>query len=113
MIGLRALKYRLPLALAFAGVFIPCHGTAGAQDTQSLQAAALAATCANCHGTDGHAASGSALPVLAGMPKDAILAQLRAFKAGTRSATIMQQLSKGYSDAQLEQIAAYFAAQTK
>jgi cytochrome subunit of sulfide dehydrogenase len=80
-----------------------------AQDAATLQTAALAATCANCHGTQGRT-QGSALPVLAGMPKDAMLAQLRAFKAGTRPATIMHQLSKGYTDAQLEQIAGYFAA---
>jgi sulfide dehydrogenase cytochrome subunit len=41
------------------------------------------------------------------------LTQLKAFKAGTRPATVMHQLSKGYSDAQIEQIAAYFAAQKK
>jgi cytochrome c553 len=38
---------------------------------------------------------------------------MAAFKAGTRSATIMHQLAKGYSDAQIAQIAAYFAAQNK
>ena len=37
--------------------------------------------------------------------------QLLAFKAGTRPATVMTQLAKGYSDAQLRQLAAYFAAQ--
>jgi hypothetical protein len=30
--------------------------------------------------------------------------QLKAFKSGTRPATVMHQLSKGYSDAQIEQI---------
>lgn len=113
MIGPSRMKYRLPPALTFPGVLLFCHGLAGAQDAQSLQTAALAATCANCHGTDGHAASGSVLPMLAGMPKEAMLAQLKAFKAGTRPATIMQQLSKGFSDVQLEQIAGYFAAQAK
>ena len=71
----------------------------------------MAATCANCHGTDGRAVSGSGVPTLAGMPRDYMIAQLKAFKAGSRPATIMHQLSKGYSDAQIEQIAGYFAAQ--
>ena len=70
----------------------------------------LYATCAGCHGTAG-AGTGGVLPVLAGQPKDALAASLRAFKAGTRPATIMQQIAKGYTDEQIEQLAAYLAAQ--
>jgi sulfide dehydrogenase cytochrome subunit len=84
---------------------------AQAQDQQALYVRSLAATCANCHGTDGRAVGGSTMPPLAGMPRDYMLTQLKAFKGGTRPATIMHQLSKGYSDAQLELIAGYFAAQ--
>ena len=51
-----------------------------------------------------------ALPPLAGQGKDALLASLRAYKAGTRSATIMQQVAKGYTDEQLVLIAGYLAA---
>lgn len=84
-----------------------------AQNQEALYVQSLAATCANCHGTQGKASIGSAVPALAGMPRDYLVMQLKAFKAGTRPATIMHQLAKGYSDAQIEQIAAYFAAQTK
>jgi cytochrome c553 len=35
------------------------------------------------------------------------------FKAGRKPATIMHQLAKGYSDDQIQAIAAYFAAQKK
>ncbi|MDB5934933.1 MAG: cytochrome [Massilia sp.] len=70
----------------------------------------LYAGCAGCHGTAG-AGSGGVLPVLAGQPKDALAASLRAFKAGTRPATIMQQIAKGYTEEQVVQIAAYLAAQ--
>jgi cytochrome c553 len=35
------------------------------------------------------------------------------FKSGRKPATIMHQISKGYSDEQLLQISAYFAAQKK
>ena len=80
---------------------------------ETLYLRTLASNCAQCHGTEGHAAPGSALPALAGMPRDYLLAQLQAFKAGTRTSTIMQQLARGYSDAQLEQLAAFFAAQRK
>ena len=82
-----------------------------AQDQQALYVRSLAATCANCHGTDGRAVGGSTMPTLAGMPREQLLTQLKAFKAGSRPSTIMSQLAKGYTDAQLEQIAGYFAAQ--
>jgi sulfide dehydrogenase cytochrome subunit len=85
----------------------------GAPTQDQLYVAAVAATCANCHGTQGRPVPGSPLPPLAGMPAAQMLSQMQAFKAGTRPATIMHQLSKGFSDAQLQQIAAYFAAQPK
>jgi cytochrome c553 len=80
---------------------------------QQVYTAALAANCANCHGTGGRAADGSAVPGLAGMPRDYLVAQMQAFRSGARPATVMHQLAKGFSDAQLEQIAAWFAAQPK
>ncbi|KQW99935.1 hypothetical protein ASC94_30865 [Massilia sp. Root418] len=73
--------------------------------------ARLAATCTGCHGTNG-ATLGTALPPLAGQPKDALLASLQAFKAGTRPATVMTQIAKGYTEDQLTQLAAFFAAQS-
>ena len=39
--------------------------------------------------------------------------QMKEFKSGARPATLMHQLAKGYSDEQIEAIAAYFAAQKK
>ena len=88
-------------------------GPALAQDAAALRVSALAATCANCHGTLGRAVEGAAVPGLAGMPAVYMVEQLKAFKAGTRPATVMHQLAKGYSDAQVDQLAAYFAAQKK
>jgi len=45
------------------------------------------------------------------MPKATTLQKLLDFRNGDRPASIMQQIAKGYTDAQLELIAAYFAAQ--
>jgi sulfide dehydrogenase cytochrome subunit len=86
---------------------------AQAQDASALRTRSLAATCANCHGTDGRAVEGSGVPGLAGLPAGYIVEQMKGFKAGTRQATVMHQLAKGYSDAQIEQLAAYFAGQKK
>ena len=82
----------------------------GAQAEVS-QVRAWAAACANCHGTDGRAEPGGIS--LAGQSQADLLQKMLAFKNGQRPATIMHQISKGYSDEQLSQIAAYFAAQKK
>ena len=70
----------------------------------------LAGNCANCHGTTG--TSKGATPSLAGHKKDFIVEQMKAFRDGKRPATIMNQLAKGYTDAQIEMVAEYFARQT-
>ncbi len=72
-------------------------------------AASLSAPCFPCHGTDG-VSVGGVPPSLAGQNKEYLLQQMKDFKAGKRPATIMHQQAKGYSDAQLEQISAYFAS---
>jgi len=69
----------------------------------------IAANCAACHGTAGRSRGG--LPSLAGRDKATIVKQIQEFRDGTRPSTIMQQIAKGYTDAQLEAAAAYFAAQ--
>lgn len=78
---------------------------------QVNQVRVWAAACANCHGTDGRAQPGN--ESLAGKDKDEMVQKLMDFKSGRRPATLMHQLTKGYSDEQLAQIAAYFAAQKK
>lgn len=83
--------------------------TAPVQAVEITQAQSLAATCANCHGTDGKSVGSAAR--LAGMPAQTLLQRIAEFKDGTRPATIMHQISKGYSDEQLRLIADYFAAQ--
>ena len=92
--------------------------TAGALCVAALSAHAQvnqirvwAAACANCHGTEGRAEPG--MESLAGKNKDDMLKSLLDFKSGRKPATIMHQLAKGYTDEQLAEIAAYFAAQKK
>lgn len=68
----------------------------------------LAATCANCHGSDGRSAGGAAS--LAGVPAETTIQRMREFQEGKRAATVMHQLAKGYSTEQIAAIAAYFAS---
>ncbi len=75
----------------------------------ALQIRSWAAGCANCHGTNGVAEPGHVS--LAGQNADLMLKNLLDFKEGRRPATLMHQLAKGYSDAELKAIATYFAAQ--
>lgn len=82
-----------------------------ALDAASLRARSLAATCAACHGTDGHAISDPAVPGLAGRPAAELAQQLKDFRSGARPGTVMPQLAKGYDDAQISAIARYFAEQ--
>lgn len=73
---------------------------------------ALAANCAACHGTNGNSAGG-AIPGLAAMNKEYFLNQIKAFKEGKREATVMHQIAKGYSDAEIAALGDYFSAQKK
>jgi cytochrome subunit of sulfide dehydrogenase len=72
---------------------------------------ALAANCAACHGTNGKSAAGSVVPGLAGRDPEYFITQMANFKNGTRQATLMHQISKGYTDAEIKVLADYFAAQ--
>ena len=83
--------------------------TAHAQDAAYVRG--MAATCTHCHGTDGRSAGMT--PSLAGVDKGYMAQQMKDFKTGKRPGTIMHQLAKGYTDEQIEQMAAYFAAQKK
>jgi len=100
---------RVGVTLALASVFSACVVAQEPPTPQSLRARSLAANCAACHGTDGRAAAGTLLPGLAGVPAPVLIEQMKAFKTGARVGTVMPQLAKGYSDAQIEQLAAWFA----
>jgi len=97
---------KLKLALATVCVFgasAPAH----AQDPHLARN--LAATCANCHGTDGKSVGG--MDSLAGESRDKLMQKLMAFKRGEKPASIMHQIAKGYTDEQLGLIADYFSTQ--
>ena len=81
--------------------------------TPSLAVRSLASGCAHCHGTDGRPVADSIVPALAGLAAPTIVERMTAFQAGTRPATVMTQIARGYSDAQIRQLAAYFAMQPR
>lgn len=96
--------------LTTAAALLAASGLANAQ-VDPLHVRSWAASCSACHGTDGRAQPG--MESLAGANKDDIVKKMLDFKAGRKPATLMHQLAKGYSDEQIEAIAAYFSAQKK
>jgi cytochrome c553 len=48
---------------------------------------------------------------LAGRPAAEITASMNQFKAGTKPATIMHQIAKGYGEAEIAALADYFSKQ--
>jgi cytochrome c553 len=100
-----------PRHIAFAAAVAAVTVPALAQAPDPNLGRNLAATCANCHGTNG--VSQGAVASLAGVPKADIVDKMNAFRDGKRSATIMHQLAKGYTPEQVELLAAWFAAQKR
>lgn len=69
----------------------------------------IAQSCATCHGTQGRLETD--VPAIAGQPEAVLGAQLLAFKRdGMPDATVMPRLAKGFTDEELEALAAYFAS---
>ena len=99
----------MKVAFVLAAALAAAPATVVAQDTAARN---LASACAICHGTDGRAVTKDAIP-LAGVQKDHIATQMRAFRDGKRPATVMHQIAKGYSDEQIDQLASWFAAQKR
>jgi sulfide dehydrogenase cytochrome subunit len=95
------------IACLAAGLMAASFGAAAQTAPEHVRS--WAAGCANCHGTNGQAQPGMA--ALAGAPAAATVAKMQAYKSGALPATLMHQIAKGYSDEQIQAIAAYFAAQ--
>ncbi len=98
------MRYPFVLSLLFA---LPLG--AAAQGADPNLGRNLAASCAGCHNVTGNAVTG--MPSVSGQSKEALLRKLKDYKGGKQPATVMHQLAKGYTDAQLELIAAFYAAQ--
>jgi cytochrome subunit of sulfide dehydrogenase len=103
------MRKKIALAAALSAASMALTMPAQAQDLSKIRY--LAANCANCHGSEGH--SVGILASLAGYDKQRFITVMREFKSGDKPATIMHQLSKGYTDQQIADLAAYFAAQRK
>jgi cytochrome subunit of sulfide dehydrogenase len=68
------------------------------------RAAMVTTSCFACHSIDG---TGN-IPNLVGYPPDILVMQMRMFKDGTRPATIMDRVAKGYGDEDFVLMGEYF-----
>ena len=69
----------------------------------------LAASCAACHGTNGNAINNNF--TLAGIDGKYFVAQMLAFKNGSRPATVMHHHAKGLNEDEINLLAIYFSQQ--
>jgi cytochrome c553 len=70
---------------------------------------AKAATCAGCHGANGVSAV-PLYPNLAGQKEAYMVKQIKAFRDGTRTDPTMNAMAKPLTDADAENLAAYFSS---
>ena len=105
----RALSLGLGLAALLSLTTLPAVAQPPAPASAPAPTPYFAANCFNCHGTDGR--SHAAIPGLAGKDAAYIAESMKGFKDGSRPATIMHQLAKGYTDEEIAVLADYFAKQ--
>ena len=68
-----------------------------------------ASSCSGCHPPSAGRHTGA--PTLTGRNPADIVAAMQAFRSGQRAGTVMDRIAKGFSDAEVEAIAAWYADQ--
>ena len=74
----------------------------------AAEAPAGASACSGCH--PGSAAE-NAPPRLIGMKAEDMKAAMQAFRSGSRSATVMDRIAKGFTETEVAAIANWYATQ--
>jgi cytochrome c553 len=100
---------REPIALLSLLCGLYLSASAMAEGTEAGQAKST--PCVACHGVNGNSANPE-WPNLAGQHPQYIVKQLKAFKGGARQNPLMTPQAQALSDADMEDLAAYFSTQT-
>jgi cytochrome c553 len=97
-------------AVALGVCLFTCFGVQNRAEAGDAKAGRQKAesVCAVCHGVDGLAKIPEA-PNLAGQNENYLIAQLTAFKSGERKNEMMSVVSQDLSDAEIENLAAYYS----
>jgi len=88
------------------GVLMSVSGSVLAGDAAAGKA--KSATCAGCHGPAG-ISNNPLWPNLAGQKEGYIVKQIKAFRDGGRSDPMMSPMAKPLTDADIDNLAAYFS----
>jgi sulfide dehydrogenase cytochrome subunit len=75
----------------------------------SAEPPAGAVSCSGCHPASARVAS--PVPRLAGLDRALIARAMQEFRSGQRPATVMDRIAKGFTDDEIQALAAWFAAQ--
>jgi cytochrome subunit of sulfide dehydrogenase len=75
----------------------------------SAEPPAGAAACSGCHPASTRVTS--PVPRLAGRDAAAIVKAMHDFRSGTRAGTVMDRIAKGFTDEEIQAIAAWYATQ--
>jgi cytochrome c553 len=104
-------RRRICLAVVF-GCVLAVFGSAadGQSKGDAARGAAKAAACAACHGTPERPPL-AGMPTLAGQQEEFLVLQLILLREGLREVPQMADLFKGWSDPELQDVAAYFSRQ--
>jgi cytochrome subunit of sulfide dehydrogenase len=94
-------------AIISAAVGLAWSGIATAAGVANAPPGAL--SCSGCHASA--ASVETPVPRLAGRDANAVVAAMQAFRAGQMPATVMDRIAKGFTDEEIQAIAAWYAAQ--
>jgi cytochrome subunit of sulfide dehydrogenase len=75
----------------------------------SAEPPAGAAACSGCHPASTRVTS--PVPRLAGRDSAAIVKAMQDFRSGVRTGTVMDRIAKGFTDEEIQAIAAWYATQ--
>lgn len=97
----RSSAFALTVALALTPAFASADAAAAKERAQTV--------CAGCHGPDGKSVS-PLYPTLAGQHASYLAKAIRDYRDGKRSDPLMSPMAQGLTDAQVDDLAAWFAA---
>jgi len=96
-------RFALLIALLSFTTLVQAEGSAEAGQQKSL-------TCSACHGADGNSLNPE-WPSLAGQHTRYAIRQIKAYQSGERQNVLMSGMAMGLSEQDIDDLAAYYAAQ--
>ena len=99
---------RRPLSFLLACMVLQA-GEGGMAARAADEMPAGVASCSGCHALS--RTVDTPVPRLVGRKADELVLAMREFKAGTRPATVMGRLAKGFSDEEIAALSTWFAGQ--